>query len=57
MRTRRIKQTIRDEIGKRYLETDVSRKELADEYKYSTRTISEIIKEYRTRLKGVEDEA
>jgi DNA-binding transcriptional regulator LsrR (DeoR family) len=59
MRTRRIKQIIRDEIAKKYLSTDVSRKELAEEYKYSARTISEIIKEHREKMKIVEigDEA
>jgi DNA-binding transcriptional regulator LsrR (DeoR family) len=53
MKLKRATSKLRDEIGKRYLETDIGRKELAEEYKLCLKTISNIIKEYREKM-GVE---
>jgi DNA-binding XRE family transcriptional regulator len=50
MRTRRTIQSIRNEIGKRYFETEISQKELAKEYNLSTKTIGIITNEYKVKM-------
>ena len=55
MKNRKLSNQVKEQIGKDYEETNVTRLELSIKYKVCIKTISTIIKKYRDK-QGIENE-